>query len=436
MFASKVSAKGLEFTLHISPNTPTTVLLDGNRLRQILTNLVGNAVKFTDHGSVTVRIKHEEKGQLSANNRQSSTCQPVSGQASILRFLIADTGIGIPEDEQARMFEPFQQQAPGGSGGSGLGLAITQRLVDLMQGAISVESTVNEGTIFSVVLPAAKIAVEEKEPDEHEVDLSTIRFQGATILFAEDKATNREVVRAYVASHDLHLIEAENGQEACQLTKQIRPDLILMDILMPVMNGYEATQCIKAEPDLRTIPVVALTAYAVKEQQEEYQNIYDAYLTKPISKHELIAALAKFLPHTKIPLNEEELTPGPSRLSACNAQAEEGNVRRILEELNAYAAHTGTFPQALLDTVHVELLPSHKEICLLMSIDETLAFAETIMAVADAFTIPPLKYYGKELLRSTNVFDVTSMKRLLAVFPEIAEIIGTYTKPIVRKAAK
>jgi CheY-like chemotaxis protein len=238
----------------------------------------------------------------------------------------------------------------------------------------------------------------------------------------EDNAPNREVVRAYTAACNLRLIEAENGQEALQMLKPEsagtlpapRPDLILMDIRMPVMDGYEATQVIKADPTLQTIPVVALTAYAVKEQVEQYQDLYDAYLSKPISKLELIATLAEFLPHTKTSL--ERIThPSPSQ---------EGNKRGMLEELKDYAAHTGTFPQALLDKLQVELLPRHQETCELMSADEMIEFAEAIIAVGDAFMIPPLKKYGEELLRYTKVADVINMKRLLARFPEIVKIIS------------
>ena len=105
------------------------------------------------------------------------------------------------------------------------------------------------------------------------------------------------MVRAYLALYDLHLVEAENGQEEIETLKQLHPDLILMDIRMPVMHGYEATQHIKADPELRTIPVVALTAHAIKEQREQFEAIFNAYLSKPISKNDLITTLVEFLPH-------------------------------------------------------------------------------------------------------------------------------------------
>jgi len=307
MFASKVRSMGIAFTLHISPDTPDTMLLDGNRLRQILMNLVSNAVKFTEKGNVSLRVyefneldEFNEFRELS--NLDNSKTQKLKNSKTLC-FEIEDTGIGIPEEDQGRMFEPFQQHDPRSPGGTGLGLAITKRLVELMHGTIAVESTVNEGTLFRVLLPAIGITARTEEGTARKPG-EQIHFHGATILLVEDNASSREVVRAYIAPHDLHLIEAENGQEALQMLKPrvgFRPDLILMDIRMPVMDGYEATQRIKADPELRVIPVVALTAYAVKEQVEKYQDLYDAYLSKPISKAALIATLAKFLPHTKSP---------------------------------------------------------------------------------------------------------------------------------------
>ncbi len=424
MFLSKVNAKGLAFTLHISPDTPDAMLLDGNRLYQILMNLVGNAVKFTEKGEVSLRVC-----ELNELNELPET-QKLKNSKTLL-FEVRDTGIGIPEGDQERIFEAFQQHGPRSSGGTGLGLAITKRLVELMHGSISVESTANEGTLFRVLLPATRTVVSEAAMAA-EKDIKQIHFHGATILLVEDNAPNREVVRAYAASYDLHLIEAENGQEALRiLTFPSRdgpgvsspPDLILMDIHMPVMNGYVTAQKIRnPKSEIRNIPIVALTAYAIKEQKEKYQDLFDAYLSKPVSKTALITTLAEFLPHTESPVKKgAEPTPDPSQ---------EGNVGRmpvgqggILADLNAYVAHTKTLPQALRDTLQDELLPWYKEASTVMEIDNLIAFAETVMTRGDTFTIPPLKQYGEELLQSVKTFHIINMKRCLHLFPEIVEIM-------------
>jgi signal transduction histidine kinase/CheY-like chemotaxis protein len=462
MFALKTEKKRIQLSTQISPDTPRTVLLDGNRLRQILMNLVGNAIKFTEKGSVTVRV-----GVCS--HRFSDKERSDKSLTTNLLFEIEDTGIGIPQADQARIFEAFQQHAPEISGGTGLGLAITKRLVELMHGSIAVESTVNAGSLFRVLLPVTEI-VALKEEGTARTELEQIYFHGATILLVEDDAANREVICAYLASCDLRLIEAKNGQEALQMLTPgyrlsesplnppvnggkhenvteasfpplaggtqggqekpipvrgaeagFRPDLILMDIRMPVMDGYDATQRLKADPELRAIPVVALTAYAIKEQKAQYQDIYDAYLSKPISKHDLIATLARFLPHTKVAVTsgaEEQETPytSPDQDRVLGPPI-------MLADLRDYAAQTGPFPQALLDALRGELLPRHNEICEIMSVDEMIGFAEAIITAGDAFTIPPLKAYGEELRRALQVFDVFNMKRLLAVFPELIAIM-------------
>jgi len=438
MFVLKASEKGIRFDCHLSPDTPDTVLLDGTRLRQILVNLVGNAIKFTEKGKVSLRVyEFDELNELDESRESKTQKLKNSKTHKTLLFEVEDTGIGIPHEDYQRMFEAFQQHDPRSPGGTGLGLAITKRLVELMHGSISVESTVNEGTLFRVLLPATRIAAIEKEVAAgKEADIEQIQFHSSTILLVEDDASSRQVVRAYLASHDLRIVEAENGQEALQTLTHLRPDVILMDIRMPVMDGYTATQKIRnPKSEIRNIPIIALTAYAIKEQKEKYQDLYDAYLSKPISKNELIATLTEFLPHTKI-----KPTPNPSQegndtpLSPLEGGIKGGCSSRgdsmpalsgdgILEDLKDYVAQTGPFPQALLDKLHIELLPIHGEVSELMSADEMIAFAEAVIMVGDTFTIPPLKHYGENLLRHIKVFDIINMKRLLARFSEIVEII-------------
>ncbi len=432
MFALKASEKGIRFESHLSPDTPATVLLDGVHLRQILVNLVGNAIKFTEKGSVTLKVRSSCFSDINIAEALTTNQRNAKAFTTNLLFEIQDTGIGVAQEDHQRMFEPFQQHAPRSSGGTGLGLAITKRLVELMHGSISVKSTVNEGTLFRVLFPATSIVAGEGEvAEEQDVDIERIQFHGSTILLAEDNALNRAIIREYVASYDLHLVEAENGQEALQMLNPgstgaspafpsregsgvgFSPDVILMDIHMPVMDGYTATREIRnSESEIRNIPIITLTAYALQEQKEKYQDVYDAYLRKPISKNELIATLAEFLPHTK---ENPPLTPDPSQ---------EGNTRDILEDLKDYAAHTVPFPQAFLDKLDSELLPRHKEVSEVLSLDEMIEFAEIIISVGNTFAIPPLKHYGEVLLHYIKVFDFINMKRLLGQFLEIVEIIN------------
>jgi PAS domain S-box-containing protein len=411
IFSLKAKEKNLHLTLQISPDTPTNVLLDGTRLRQVLVNLVGNAIKFTRAGGVSVSVKTVPQEN------------PVSDMVALL-FEIHDTGIGISEEDCQRIFDMFQQagQHPQDFGGTGLGLAISKRLVELMHGSISVESTVNEGTVFRVLLPRTRVVGnEENIITEKEYNNEQIQFHKATILLVDDNASNREVIRAYLILQDLHLVEAENGQEALQILKYLRPDLILMDIQMSIMSGDEATQAIKLDPELKMIPVVALTSYTMEAQREQFKQIYDACLSKPISKSGLMAILAEFLPHTKISLKRGEKENSFSHVPEDPVSEQRG----MLEDLKDYVAQAGPFPQELLNKLQHELLPRHMQISEVMSVDEIMEFSEAIIAEGELFTIPLLKNYGEELLHSIKIFDIINMKRLLIRFPEIVEIIST-----------
>lgn len=189
---------------------------------------------------------------------------------------------------------------------------------------------------------------------------------------------------------------------------------------MPVMDGYEATQLIKTDPELRAIPVVAVTGYAMKEQREQFQALFDAYLSKPVSKHDLITTLTGFLPHTKLPAEKAEEEESIQQAPEATISGQSG----LIEDLQAYSsAHTGTFPKELLNTLHNELLPIYTEISELMSVDDIIDFSETVIALGESFAIPPLRRYGDELLQHIKVFNITNVKRLLAQFSEIAEII-------------
>ncbi len=249
---------------------------DAVRIRQVLLNIGTNAIKFTEQGKVTI----------SARNTASDE----------LLFSITDTGQGMSKDALARLFDRFEQADSSTTrkyGGTGLGMAITQSLVHLMHGKIRVVSTPGEGSRFIVTLPVVKAAgdVLDAAPDnDHkELDLSH-----AMILVAEDNDINRAVMEAMLADTRATLFFAENGQEAVEFVNKKCPDLVLMDIQMPVMDGVEACKKIKQNhPDL---PVVAVTANAMAADVELYhEEGFDGYLSKPVDVGQLNAVLAQYL---------------------------------------------------------------------------------------------------------------------------------------------
>ncbi len=289
IFQQKMAEHDLDFRIDISDSIPESLLLDEVRLCQVLINLIANAVKFTGSGYV----------RLTATMDQSET-KP-HGCVN-LTIAVEDTGIGISADKCLEIFKPFEQvkdQNEHFYGGTGLGLTISRRLIELMNGTISVDSETGYGSTFTVKLTDIEIA--EAQPhheQERPLDLTGITFDTATILVVDDISYNRELLSIELAQWGFQLIEAENGKDAIEQARTHRPDLILMDMRMPVMDGYQATQILKSDNEMKNIPVIAITASALAHEVEALREMCDGYICKPISQHCLIAELLKYLPHT------------------------------------------------------------------------------------------------------------------------------------------
>ena len=245
IFKHRASEKQIEFILNVDPTIPKSIIIDDIRLRQILINLVGNALKFTDNGYVKLSVKNE----FESNN----------GSSIDLQFIVEDTGMGIPENQIEKIFEAFEQQKNqdiNKYGGTGLGLTITNRLVKMMGGIISVESTEGKGSFFKVALKNIQINKEiTPEIATAEVDVQNIHFAKSVILVVDDIKNNRTLIRTFLRNNNIEIEQAENGVEALEKIKTRKPDLILMDLKMPLMDGFEATKILKEDPDFKSIPV-------------------------------------------------------------------------------------------------------------------------------------------------------------------------------------
>ncbi len=406
IFSLKVRDKGIDFFLSLPPTVPRKVKLDGTRLRQILFNLVGNAVKFTNQGSVSVHVS------------ESDASEPPDHTTTLL-FEVRDTGIGISPEEQQSIFTPFHQQTRQqgmGFGGTGLGLSIATRLVQMMNGSISVKSQINEGSTFQVRLPGVKRvappATRQTAPNRR----GHIQFQNALVLLAEDDEPSRMLIRDYLTACQIRLIEAENGKEALHRLRQVRPDVILMDIQMPVMDGYQAAQTIKSTSEWQDIPIIALTAHAMKKKQEQFQGVYDLYLSKPITKRQLLRGLMQFLPYTERPLEANDNADTAETPPERSETSEES-----LEELIHSASQAEAVPEELSRILHQEMLPRHREISEVMSIETLTAFSEKLISLGRERETPHLRRYGEELLNNITICNVIKMKRILAEFPQIVE---------------
>lgn len=297
--------KGLRLQFGPVEQLPRPVLGDALRLQQVLTNLVGNALKFTEQGEVAVRLLRV--GDTSQGPR--------------LRFEVRDTGIGIDPVTVNRLFRPFTQADESSTrryGGTGLGLVISRRLVELMGGTIGVESRVGEGSTFWFEIPfvwardgEAPTAAGSDEPPADEGP----RLTGLRVLVVDDSALNRLLVERALRQEGALPTLAGDGQQALQILKA-RPDAVdvaLMDIQMPVMDGLEATRAIRADAALARLPVIAFTAGVMAEDRKAAEAAgVDGFLAKPVDIHWLVSTLAPYVPAAPAVANVEDAAPAES----------------------------------------------------------------------------------------------------------------------------
>ncbi len=281
LFEPMAEAKGLLLRCEIDTSDLVPVAVDAQRLRQILMNLLSNAVKYTETGEIVVRV--------------SMLPSPL-GEGRDLRISVQDSGTGIDPDEQARIFEPFYQ-ADSLDGkprqGTGLGLSITKRLVDLMHGRIHVASRPGEGATFRIDIPdlrpavptPALSAVEAGERADFDV------LPALKILVVDDVEWNIEVAKGYFQGSRHEIAVARDGLEAVAMTRMFRPDVVLMDLRMPSMNGDRAVETIRADPALRDTRVIAVTASSLIDEDGMRPMRFDGYIRKPYAPMELLGAL-------------------------------------------------------------------------------------------------------------------------------------------------
>ena len=283
MFRVRAEEKGLSLSLERDANLPCNVVGDEAKLRQVLVNMTGNAVKFTKQGSVTLRVRMEAPAE--------------TGPRLVLE--VEDTGPGIPPEELTHIFDAFRQSEAGReAGGTGLGLSISKRLVDLMGGELAVRSTLGAGSCFTAsipVEPSAETSSQPKTPPRRIAGVERNEAEGP-LLIVDDVKENRDILKALLAPLGFALREAENGREALRLFEKERPCAVLMDMRMPVMDGYEATRRIKASEGGSSVPVIAITASAF---EDDVQNVLksgaDICIRKPLSPEDVYEALGKLL---------------------------------------------------------------------------------------------------------------------------------------------
>ena len=288
MMHSIAKKKGLEFEIRTTDDLPANIITDSGRLQQCLINLINNALKFTKEGHVYLNIALEEREDQ-----------------SYIRFDIEDTGIGIPSEMQKKIFNSFTQVNESHSrkyGGTGLGLAITKRLTELLGGELTLTTQQGKGSLFSLIIPAGlDVASQPRLIKGCIIDSTDNRPESTErselsghVLVAEDVKTNQMLIKTLLNKMGLDVTLADDGEKALQKVLTHQFDFILMDMMMPNMNGYEATAAIKKEGI--TTPIIALTANAMKGDEEKCLKAgCDGYLPKPIDKGQLVEILQKHL---------------------------------------------------------------------------------------------------------------------------------------------
>ncbi|MDP4105890.1 MAG: ATP-binding protein [Bacillota bacterium] len=284
IFLQKVQEKNIEFFIDIQNDFPRLILFDEVRIRQILLNLVGNAVKFTDKGYVRITLKAVSENQM------DKSCID-------LHIVVEDTGIGIPESEKDNIFDAFMQvsrQNIKKYGGTGLGLSITKKLIEMMHGRITVHSILGKGSTFYVEFPNLQVAATETLPDIVERSyLEKYFFSNEKVLVVDDIETNRLLLQELLSKVGLQIFTAENGNEALNICKKEKPSLIITDLVMPIMDGFEASRKLKGNPEFSHIPIIALSASSALNLNDG--TMFDDFLIKPVETDQLLRKISKYI---------------------------------------------------------------------------------------------------------------------------------------------
>ncbi|MEG4085382.1 response regulator [Microcoleus sp. POL10_C6] len=275
------------------PDNLDTMHADMTKVRQVLLNLLSNAAKFTQNGRIAIGVERIKNEQLKMKNQEESS-EILISNSEFLSFRVADTGIGMTQEQLERVFQPFTQADASTTreyGGTGLGLAISQRFCQMMGGSIEVSSTLGAGTTFTVLLPSA-IKQPEIPNKVHDSTSPPDAPAVGTVLVVDDDPISRDLIQRALSRQGLHVEVAGGGEQALRLAKQLRPDAITLDVIMPGMDGWAVLSALKADPDLAEIPVILLSF--VGNKSLGFALGASDYLTKPVDGKRLAALLNKY----------------------------------------------------------------------------------------------------------------------------------------------
>ncbi len=390
LFKVKLLDKNLDFSIELPESGIGALALDEMRLRQVITNLVGNALKFTETGTITLKA-------LITRAAESPD------KFADLTIQVTDTGIGISQTKQEIIFEAFEQGFSGTSrkfGGTGLGLAICRQLTTLMGGQLSVSSRPGEGSVFTIFLPGVAVYQSRlPEPVNPKHSLNRIHFSKQCILVVDDQRDIRFMLKEILEKINLVVIEAENGSQAVESAKTMMPALILMDLKMPGVDGLHAVSILKKDPAVSHIPVCLMTAGMTLWAEEELTaHGFASAIIKPIVIDSLIKILTRFI-------NPAPVTPPCQPSLLCRLDSLE----------------IDCLPDGLPDTLRNEILPHVPDLEDAVKMSDVQRFAARVSETGKAFDIDVLTSFGKELLQQSQAFDIEKIESSLICFTETAK---------------
>jgi PAS domain S-box-containing protein len=388
IFRPMAKEKGISFFIEIEREISRALILDETRVRQIVFNLVGNAIKFTPEGnvilSVDIQIHDNEKADMLIS--------------------VEDSGIGIPKEQQELIFEPFTQQEgqlEKKYGGTGLGLSITQHLVRMMGGEIKLTSEVGKGSIFTVTIPNIEISDVETSPGKEVVfDPTGVKFERGKILVVDDNVENRNLLRDYFAYSSLEIFEADEGSVAVALAKKIKPDVILMDLRMPGMNGVDATMILKADPETTQIPIIAVSASSKILFKDRFNSeVFNDFLVKPILFGELTEILKKYLKYSKIHSDNQQENAIISYGHLLNEEQ-----KRSLESLTKELEN--------------KFVPACHDVLKKQEINTIEAFGRSLALWGETNSQDMVRDYGESICIFADNFEIDELMKKLQSFPQ------------------
>lgn len=320
-YSNESQKKGLNFFYEINQALPQVIISDELRIKQILYNLLGNALKFTSNGSVNLKVNF--------NNEDAP-----EGFIN-LHFIIIDTGSGIKKENFKKVFEKFEQTSEDLNIGSGMGLFITKSIIEKMDGVIVLKSTLDKGTQFNVILRSIKIYEGPSLKENFEKQNFLYQFKKQKLLIVDDLENNLKLLEAYLNPYDFTIEKAYNGIQLISKSLELKPDLIITDIKMPSMDGDKAKKEMEKIDALKETPIIAISALPTPKKS---QKLFNSFLTKPLKKEILIEELAKYLDHKKIyysedPIPENDKKVVNQKLFNLKAELIEKQDKEILENL-------------------------------------------------------------------------------------------------------